>query len=217
MKKLAIGCAGVLLLLGIVAAGAVYYVYRQAQSAFATFAELGQIPEIESRLQVRGVFTPPTSGELTERQVEQLLHVQTKVLERIGARFTAFQAKYKSLAEKQEAAVTDLPAIVGAYRDLAAAWLDAKRSQVDALNELRLSLDEYQGIRDQAYRAVGIPYVDLDLAAIAEDIRRGASSPPERGALRGALEPIGPETNRKLVERIKAQLEKNVALASFGL
>jgi len=217
MKKVAIGCLGVLLLLGIVAAGAVYYVYRQAQSAFATFTELGEIPEIESRLQVRGGFTPPSSGELTERQVEQLLQVQTKVLERIGARFTEFQAKYKSLAEKQEAAVTDLPAIVAAYRDLAAGWLDAKRSQVDALNGLQLSLDEYRWIREQAYRSVGVPYVDLDPGAIAEDIRRGVSSPPERGGLRGALEPIGPETNRKLVERFKAQLEKNVALASFGL
>lgn len=217
MKKLAIGCLGVLLLCGLVAAGAAYYVYRQAKGAYETFAELGQIPEIESRLRVQGGFTPPATGELTEQQLEQLLRVQKRIRERIGARFAEFQTRYESLAEKQDAAVTDLPALIGAYRDMAAGWLDAKRSQVEALNEVGLSLDEYRWIRDQVYRAVGIPYVDFDLGAIAEDIRTGVSSPEERGQLRGSMGPAGPEINRKLVEGFKKQLEDNVVLASFGL
>jgi hypothetical protein len=217
MKKVAIGCLGVLVVCGIVAAGAAYYVYRQAKGAIATFAELGQIPEIERGLRVRGDFTPPVSGELTEQQLEQLLQVQTKVRERIGARFAEFQTRYKALSEKESANLADLPALIGAYRDMAAGWLDAKRGQVDALNEVNLSLEEYRWIRDEVYRAIGIPYVDLDLGAIAEDIRTGTTTPGERGQLRGSMGPAGPESNRKLVERFKKQLEDNVALASFGL
>lgn len=217
MKKVAIGCLGVLVLCGIVAAGAAYYVYRQAKGAIATFAELGQIPDIERGLRVRGDFTPPVSGELTEKQLEQLLQVQTKVRERIGARFAEFQTRYKALSEKEKANVTDLPALIGAYRDIAAGWLDAKRGQVDALNEVGLSLEEYRWVREQVYQAVGIPFVDFDLGAIAEDIRKGASTPAERGQLRGSMGPAGPEFNQKLVERFKKQLEDNVALASFGL
>lgn len=217
MKKLAIGCFGVLLLCGLVAAGAAYYVYRQAKGAIETFAELGQIPEIESGLRVQGGFTPPETGELTEKQIDQLLQVQARIRERIGARFAEFEAKYKALAEKKDAAVTDLPALIGAYRDMAAGWLDAKRGQVEALNQVGLSLDEYRWVREQVYRAIGLAYVDLDLAAIADDIREGVSSPEDRGQLRGSLGPTGPEINRKLVERFKKQLEDNVVLASFGL
>jgi len=217
MKKLAIGCIGVLLLVGIVTAGVGYYVYRQARSAITSFAELGQIPEIESALEIRGGFTPPASGELTKSQLDRLLRVQTMVRDRIGVRFADFQSKYKMLAEKEEATVTDVPAIINAYRDLAAGWIEAKRRQVEALNEVELSLEEYRWIREQAYRAVGIPYVDFDIGEIAQDIRRGATEPRERGQLRGSIGAAGPESNRKLVEPARKQLEANVALASFGL
>ena len=55
MKKLAIGC-GVLLLLGMVGAGgASYYAYHKVSSAFAGFAELGSLPQIE-----RSVKKPAT-------------------------------------------------------------------------------------------------------------------------------------------------------------
>lgn len=217
MKKLAIGCLGVLLLAGIAAAGVAYYVYRQAQSAFASFAELGQIPEIESALEIRGGFTPPASGELTQSQLDRLLRVQTKVRDRIGVRFADFETKYKALSEKEDATVTDVPAIIAAYRDVAGGWIDAKRGQVEALNEVKLSLEEYRWIREQAYRAVGIPYVDFDIGEIASDIRRGVTTPNERGQLRGSMGAAGPDSNRKLVEAYKKQLEANVALASFGL
>ena len=47
MKKLAIGCAVLLVLGGGGAAGASYVAYRKVSSAFAGFAELGSLPELE--------------------------------------------------------------------------------------------------------------------------------------------------------------------------
>jgi len=217
MKKLAIGCLVVAVLACVVVAGVAYYAYQRVQSTLAEFSELGQIPEIESSVRVQSPFTPPPTEELSGRQVEQLLRVQTLVRERIGVRFADFEKKYKTLSEKENATVTDLPALIAAYRDLASGWLDAKRAQVAALNEVGLSLEEYRWIRDQVYRAVGIPYVDFDIGEIANDIRRGATTPGERGQLRGSIGPAGPESNRKLVEPFKKQLEANLALASFGL
>ena len=156
MKKLAIGC-GVVLVIGMIAgAGVGYYVYRKAQALYTEVAQLGQLPEIERGVKARGEYAPPSSGELTKTQIERLVRVQSSVRQRLGQDFAAMEKKYKTLADKDNANITDVPALMAAYRDLASAWIAAKRSQVDALNEAGLSLHEYRWIREQAYRALGV-------------------------------------------------------------
>ena len=216
MKKLAIGCGIVVLVLGVAGAGVAYYLYRQVSGTFAQFAQLSQVPEIERSVKNHDRFAPPASEELSDGQIEKLVQVQSEVRKRLGARVAEFEAKYKTLADKAEATVVDAPALMRAYSDLAAMWLDAKRAQVEALNAAGLSMDEYRWIRNQAYRALGMAFVDLDVARIVDEARRGATSEAP-GQLAGSIEPTGPETNRTRVERIRKQLEQNVALASFGL
>ena len=216
MKKLALGC-GVALLVTAIAGGLVaYYVYRQVSSAVTQFAELAQIPEIERSVRNREPFVPPASEELSDSQIEKLMEVQADVRRRLGERMADFEAKYRTLAEKQNASLSDAPALLAAYRDLAATWLDAKKSQVEALNAAGLSLEEYRWIRHQAYRAIGMAFVDLDVGRLVDEAQRGITS-EDAGKLLGALEPGGPESNRERLARFKKQLEENLALASFGL
>lgn len=217
MKKLAIGCGIVVLVLGVAGAGIGYYMYRQFAGAITQFAELGKAPEIEREIRNRSPFTPPASEELTGDQVEKLVQVQSEVRRRLGERMKALEEKYRSFSEKENATITDAPALMRAYGDLAATWLDAKRGQVDALNAAGLSLDEYRWIRDQVYRALGQPYVDLDIAKIVDEARRGVTPESSAGQLRGSMGPSGPEANRALIEKFKKHLEDNLALASFGL
>jgi hypothetical protein len=216
MKKLAIGCLVVLVLGGIAVAGVSYYAYRQARSMFAQFAELGQVLEIERGVVARAPFTPPASEELTLAQVERLVRVQLHVRTRLGERFAEMERKYKSLSQAESASIADVPRLMAAYRDVAAAWVEAKRSQVEALNDAGLSLDEYRWIREQTYRALGVPYMDFDVGKIVDQIRSNNAA-VEPGQLKGSIGPAGPEANRKLVEPFKKQLEDNLALASFGL
>jgi hypothetical protein len=216
MKKLAIGCGIVLLLIGIVVAGAGYYAYRQASSMFAQLRELDRVPEIERSVRVKTTYVPPATGELTASQVERLVKVQALVRQRLGQRFSELETKYKALIDKKDATIVDVPALLGAYRDTAAAWMEAKRSQVDGLNAVDMSLEEYKWIREQTYRALGVPYMDLDVAKIVEQIRSGQAS-PEAGQIRGSVGPAGPESNRKIIEPFRKQLEDNLPLASFGL
>ena len=216
MKKLLIAVAIMFALAGIAVVGVGYYVYSKVRSTVTQFAELAELPDIERRVQVKTRFVPPASEELTEKQLAGFMRVQTQVRQRLGERMAEFERKYKALSEKKDATIADAPALISAYRDMASTWLDAKRTQVDALNEAQLSLEEYRWIRDQAYRALGAPFVDLDVSKIVEAARTGASS-VEPSQLRGALGPAGPEINRKLIATFKKQLEDNLALASFGL
>ena len=216
MKKLAIGCLVIAVFCCIVGAGIGYYVYRQVRSSVAQLAEFAKAEEIERDIRVRDAYSAPANEELTQTQLDRYLRVQNAIRQRIGDHFSDFERRYKDLTEKRNASFSDLPELLKAYGEIASGWASAKRSQVEALNEVEMSLSEYRWIRDQVYRALGMAFVDLDFAKFAESARSGVA-PSQPGQLRGALEPSGPEINRKLIEPYRKQFEEYLALASFGL
>lgn len=218
MKKVAIGC-GVLLLLVLVA-GAIgaWWAVNKVKSTVAEFAELGTVPDIERTVENVEAFTPPESRELTEAQVARYLRVQTHVRDHLGARFADLNKKYESLIERQrrnEDSVLDAPQILAAYRDLARTYVDAKRAQVQALNREQFSLAEYRWVRRQVYGALGVPVLDLDVSGFIDDVKAGRS-PREPRAEYGTGAP-GPERNRELVEPHRTAFQDNAALTFFGL
>lgn len=216
MKKLAIGCLVIAVLGAAAAGGFVYWGYLKVRSTVSQFAELAKVPDIERTVRVQTPFTPPESGELTAKQIDQLVTIQTRVRERLGNSFATMQRTYKSLADKKEANVTDVPALISAYRDLAAAWLDAKRTQVDALNQAGISMSEYRWVRVQAYRALGIPFVDVDFARMAAQAQRSGTMTAEMPEI-GLPATTARTDMRKLLEPHRKQLEDYIPLVAFGL
>jgi hypothetical protein len=216
MKKLAIGCLLILVVGGVAAAGGAYYLYYRVKSAVSQFAELGKIPEIEDGVQIKTPFVMPAGGALTQNEVDRFVQVQTRVRARLGQNFDLLQRKYTALSDKKDATVTDLPQLIAAYRDLAASWLDAKRAQVEALNDVGLSMSEYRWIRSEAYKSLNLPLVDIDFATIAKQIRNN-KQPSEEIMLGGAFSGAASPANAKLVERYRKQLEDNMPMATFGL
>ena len=217
MKKLAIGCGLVVLLLGIAAAVAAYLAYRQIGGAVAQFAAFAEVPDLERTVANQQPFTPPASGELTRDQVDRLVRVQGLVREELGTRISAMESRYKSMFDKEQASVTDLPQLIAAYRDLAGTWMDAKRRQVRALNETGFSLAEYRWVRQQAYAALGVPFVEVDVSRVIEDVRSGRTpaAPAVQGPSTGNTPPV--EANTSIVDGHRQALEQNVALAALGL
>ena len=109
----------------------------------------------------------------------------------------------------------DAPEIISAYRDLAAAYMDAKRAQVDALNRAGLSIEEYRWTRSQAYAALGMPLMDLDIARLIEDVKEGRQVTAP--AFRMTVPAAGSPATTRLAEPHRKALEANVGLAFFGL
>jgi hypothetical protein len=214
MKKLAIGCV-VLLALGVVGAGgASYFAYRKVSSTFTGFAELGTLPELERSVRNQRPFTPPPSGEPSQVQVAGLVEIQGVVRSRLGARAEEIERRYHRLLAKDGVTAVDLPELVSAYRDLAGAYMDAKRAQVDALNRAGLSLEEYRWTRSRAYAALGIALLDVDVSGIIQEVKAGRT--PATPATRLAAEPPASPALRARVEPERAALERNVGLAFFG-
>ncbi|HWB29797.1 MAG TPA: hypothetical protein VG736_04780 [Vicinamibacterales bacterium] len=220
MKKLAIGCGIVVLLAAIAGAVGIFYFAHKVGSTVRQFAALGSIPEIERQVQDTRPYDPPASGELTDAQLAKLLAVQGSIKQQLGTRFQELDGKYRALSkslEHRDANVTDAPALLGAYADLAATYLDAKRWQVEALNAQHLSLAEYRWIRKQAYSALGLPVMDFDLARIVEDVKAGRTSSLNEMQVNMVVGPTGPDANQTLVQPQHKTLEDNVALAFLGL
>ncbi len=217
MKKLAIGCGIAVLIVGVACVGVVYYGYTKVRSTVNQLAELGQVHDIERGVKVHTPFVVPRSGELTQAQIDKLLKVTATVHDRLEKDMAVFQRTYQTLAQKKDATAADLPALMSAYRDLAANWLNAKRAQVEALNEAGLSLDEYRWIRSAAYGALDIPFMDVDFGHIADQLKNAASQANGTVLLGGAFAGKGPASNQKLVEPHRKQLEEYMPLAAFGL
>ncbi len=215
MKKLVIGCAAVLALGVVGAAGASYFAYRTVTSTVAGFAQLGSLPELERSIRRQGPYTPPASGVPSGAQIQRLLEVQQAVRTRLGDRAEEIEHRYRRLLAQDRAAVVDLPELVSAYRDLAAAYVDAKRAQVDALNRAGLSLEEYRWTRSQVYAALGISLMDVDVSRIIQDVKAGRQ--PDAPPVRMTAGANGSPAVQRLVEPHRKSLEANVGLAFFGL
>jgi hypothetical protein len=215
VKKVLIGCA--ILALVLVVGGAVgsYMVYHKVSSTVKGFAELGKVPELERSVRNRSPYVPPGSGEVSASQLQRYLQVQQAVRTRLGERAAEMERKYRALLQKKEATALDLPELVAAYRDLATGYVDGKRVQVDALNDAGLSLAEYRWVRKQAYAALGMPMMDLDVARMIEDAKSGRT--PAQPAQVLPLGPSGPPATQKLVAPHQKALENYAPLAFFGL
>ena len=215
MKKVAIGCLVVLVVAGIAVAGGSYWAYMKVKATVQQFAQLSQVGEIERSVRKKDVYAPPASGELTAKQVNQLVQVLKSVRDRTGQNTAAFQRNYQALAQKKDATVIDLPSLVAAYRDIASGWLDAKKAQVDALNEAGLSLAEYRWIRAEAYRALDIPFFAVDFGRLADQVKSGTM--PAEAPLDAVPSGDVPPGNRKLVEPHRKEFEDYLPFVAFGL
>jgi hypothetical protein len=215
MKKLAIGCGIVALVAGVTFAGVAYYGYMKVKSTYQQFAQLAQVGDIERGVRIKETFTAPASNQLTRKQVDQLLQVITRVHDRLGQNLNAFQRNYQALAQKKDATVVDLPTLVSAYRDIAAGYVDAKKAQVDALNEAGLSMSEYRWIRAQAYQALDIPFFAVDFGKLTEQLKSG--TPPAEAPLDPVPRGAAPAGNKTLLEPHRKQLEDYLPLVAFGL
>ena len=129
-NKAAVGCLIVVVVLGVGVAAGGYAAYRKVRSGIGWFAELSSVGELDRAVRSRSAHSPPASGELTRAQVDQLLRVQAAVRTRLGDRVDEMERKYRTYFDKKEATAADLPALVSAYGDLAAAFVDGKRARL---------------------------------------------------------------------------------------
>jgi hypothetical protein len=218
MKKWAIGCGGALLVVLVVGGIAGYvFVYRPARVYIASFRQLAEVPEIEKLIANKAPFQPPASGELTAEWMTRFVKVQELMQARLGPRFGELKIKYDQMERQQKAEGRQASVTEGltAIKDLAGIFVEAKRAQVEALNQTAFSLTEYDWVRKQVYAAAGLPLADFNLREIAEAAKSG-SGKVDFGR-RAETSPEVPERNKEIVKPYAEKLRDWAALGFFGL
>ncbi|MBX3142710.1 MAG: hypothetical protein KF813_03055 [Trueperaceae bacterium] len=188
-------------------AAAYYFLGRPALAAFNAARDLGRIQQIENRINDRSSFSPPSNGLLTPQQVERYLTVSRQTYSRLENRVEVLDERYRDI-NRSGATFTGFRQAASAWADLLRLVVEAKETQVNALNANGFSAAEYSWVRSQVLTAAGVSFFEVDLAQLVAD-----GSNPTRQQQASQV----PQANVDLVAPYTQELEKLVPLAVFGL
>ena len=220
MKKLLVGCLIVLVLGAIVVGVGSYFLYRAAspliEDARSYVQGMSQLSEIDRQLENRASYTPPTSSELTDAQVQRFVRVQQHMRTQLGQRMKEIEDKYSYLRNSNPNAQVAFTELLGSLREITGVYVDARRYQVEALNKEQFSQDEYSWVRDRMFEAAGMEIGSrIDLEKLQEAIRNGTGF---EGIRADQLpQPNVPAKNRELVKPYVGQMDEWLPLVFFGL
>jgi hypothetical protein len=220
VKKFAIGCLVILVLGAIVLAVGGFFLYRAASpmidNARAYVENASKLGDLEKDIKNRATYTAPANDELSQAQVERFVRVQKRVRGSLGQRFEEIEAKYQHLKGNADSTrQVSMTEALAAVSDLLGVFTQARRYQVDALNQEGFSSSEYSWVRERVYQAAGVEVTSVvDFQKIAEAARQGTGIESIRVP---ETSDIVPPRNRELVKPYVSQMDEWLPLAFFGL
>jgi len=208
MKKILVGCLIVIVIaiIGVGAAG--YFAYRAVKpvidNASNYMEKAREVTRLGENITVKTPYDAPANGELTEQQVERFIAVQTRVRSELSDKWTQIEQKSKELRDKAN--------VTSVFSDIANIWVDARKSQVNALNIQKFSEAEYEWVRRRVYEAAGVELAgSIDLSKIESLAGRNGVTIPDVDL------PKVPEKNIALVKPHVAKIKEWIPMAALGL
>ena len=223
MKKLLVGCLGILVLAAVLFAVGGYILYRAASpvldSARNYLSNLSKISELDKEIVNQSPYSAPENSELTESQVQRFARVQDSVKQSLGQRMNEIEEKYKRFKgnsdNHEQPSFSDM---ISALNELAGVFTQARRYQVEALNKEKFSQAEYSWVRDRVFQAAGKEVVSVvDLKNIGEQIRNNTGGTVDVSRAPSVPLPPVPDKNRELVKPYLDRMDSWIPLAFFGL
>lgn len=218
MKKILGGCLIVLVIAAIGLAAAGFYAYRAMKPVIDDAAnymdKAREVAKLGDQINIKTPYEPPANGELTQQQVERFIAVQTRVRSDLGDRWGQIEKKSQELKAKADANRKDwtLSEFTSVFSDIANIWVEARQSQVKALNIQRFSEGEYEWVRRRVYEAAGVQLAgQIDLSKIEKMAGEQGVTMPQMDL------PKVPEKNLELVKPHAAKVKEWIPMAALGL
>lgn len=222
MKKLLVGCLAIAVLGVVLLAAGGYFLYRAAspmiQSARDFAAGLAEMGDIDREIKNTSAYAAPASNELTPAQVERFVRVQESVRKALGDRMKEIDEKYKrfNVEEGGNQTAPSITEAISALKDMANVFVQARRFQVNALNQEGFSQAEYSWVRDRVFQAAGVELGShIDITKIEEAVRNGTGIQDIEAP--DLPKPDVPAKNRELVKPHADKMGEWLPLAFFGM
>jgi hypothetical protein len=216
MKKTAVGCSGCaifVILLALVVGGAAYWFISPIFKSFQQFEDIGKL---NARIENRQPFQAPTDFSLTDRQVQSVVTVQRAMYDELTNRFQAIRERIEEIEKKTGPGGNIGPIegiqILRSLGEVTGILKEAKLVQVQALNQQRLSLAEYEYIRNTILATMGGGTI-LNIGDLRGAVLQGEAPVVETPT----LTPAQIEANRAVLAPYQEQLSETFGLAFFGL
>jgi hypothetical protein len=208
LRNTLFGCLAVfVLLLAFGGYFAYRFVYQPLRGVAENVMAFGDIAKLDETVSNRVQFAPPDGNLLTQEQVDRFMKVQQGMRETLQGTFTQLEQKYKDIEAKGQGQIQNIREVFNAYADLFKLIVEAKKVQVQQLNEYGFSLDEYRWVKEQVLGAAGLPITGFDLSQIMNE---GAQTVTK------VLENV-PRQNTELLVPYKDKLEQYLSFSFFGL
>lgn len=213
MKKirLALLILSGLLLLIVGAAGTFFYfkVYRPIGAPLMAIAGAKTLED--RKLQQHGPFEAPSSGELTGDQTSRFVDVEEAVRKQLGTGMAFLAQGRADLEGARDGRTVPVKATLAAFGSVRRVFLDAKVTQIDAMNRANFSKAEFEWIRRQLYSAASLPLSQLDATELTAGV-------PDAMVVIREFTPEGAlPANQRLARPLASKLQEWAVLAFFGL
>jgi len=199
-----------LVFLGLAGWVAYAFLIRPAQ---ALVSEFQQIIALDKSVERQEAYTPPAQAQLSPEQLQRFLQVQRDVKRQLGERYQRLEARLNQLASQQLGRpVLDYRAALDLFREGSSLVLEAKKVQVQALNQHNFSLEEYAWVKAQVYAALGYGLPRLNPQEILRQIEARDFNPRLE-----LFKPEVPAASVRLVEPYRDELISYYPFTWFGL
>jgi hypothetical protein len=215
MKKLAIGCGVIVLMLGVGTTVVFYVAASKARSYLRESGVLQSIDTLGKGVTNTAPFTPPANRQLTDDMIKRFVSVHDTIVAKLGVRFNEIAAMQKEMMRREQAEhrtstsaedVKNVSAMMGFILQAQSAW-------VEGLNQQRFSMDEYGWVRGRVYSAAGFNLVELGGRNVPEMMAQGSVV---TRPIAGSSDPVS-KHDQGLVAPYIPKLKESAALAFFGL
>jgi hypothetical protein len=117
-----------------------------------------------------------------------------------------------NLEHASEDRVLSIRIALKAFAQIKAIYLDAKVTQIDAMNQANFSKKEFEWVRRQLYDAAGLRWSQLDVSEVVAGV-------PDATVVVRTFDATGyaAEHNQRLALPVASKLKTWAALAFFGL
>ena len=156
-------------------------------------------------------YIPPRSRRLEKGQVQRFIRVQRYIRTALGSDYSKLNSTYQGATQQGFKPLE----MLSAFGSMGTLISDAKVARARGLNQEKMGLSEYDWVKTEVYKSLGVDYTGIDLGGLAE--RFNGSGILKFFGSSYHVPPLPNAVNAALVRPFRQELSQTAPLALLGM